>query len=530
MDNNTSNSAHTIKKMYDNLSFFDLYGNSIIIMTLLLIIGFVIYSYCTVMVNAQYIKDDWGNQRCNPKVLPVAGFINKPDDKTIAEFTQENFTYCIQDVLRNITGDAVQPLTYITSAYASFFLALKNDIQSVRRMMDYMRNSVTTFTQDVLGRILNVMTPLQQIIISIRDVISKTQGIMTSALFTALGSYYTLKSVLGAFIEFLIIILFSLIAIIIPLWILPFTWGLASSLTAIFLGISIPLAIVTATLSKIMNIQSSSIPILSTPSLCFDKDTALELKDGTIKNIQDIQVGDELLHDGPVTAILKLDASKSFMYNLNGIIVSGCHKVKFGNLWISVNEHPHCKIIKNYGEPFIYCLNTREKQITINDHQFADWDELYKDEDVVKVEKVLKKMDPTATITDLHEYLDGGFIGSTKIKLHNGEIVNIKDVGINMVLEGNVKVNGIVEIDGSTLKHQIDFTTQKTTISGASNFNIVEEPLGNQNKLSMISEVPIFREKRENKLYHLITSPNKFHIGNIMVYDYNSGIDFCLEK
>jgi hypothetical protein len=497
MDENVSNSAHAIKKMYDNLSYFDLYGNSIILFTFILIIGFVIYSYCTVMVNAEAIKDDWSNQRCNPKVIPIAGFINKPTDKTIAEFTQENFTYCIQDVLKNITGNAVQPLTYITSVYTSFFLALKNEVQSIRGMMDYMRNSVTTFSEDVLGRILNVMAPLQQIIISIRDAISKTQGILTSALFTALGSYYTLKSVLGAFIELLIIILFSLIAIIIPLWILPFTWGLASSLTAIFLGISIPLAIVTATLSKIMNIQASSIPVLQIPSLCFDKNIVLQMKDKSIKKIQDIQAGDELLHDGMVTATFTLDSSRTVMYELNGIIVSGCHKVKFGKLWIRVCDHPSGKILKTYDEPFIYCLNTREKRITINDLAFTDWDELCKEEDIKLIQNALKKIDPDADIKHVHKYLDSGFSGSTNLALNDGTIKRMENIRVNDILYGNVKVEGIVEIDGSTLGGQ---------------------------------EVPLFREKRETKLYHLITSPSKFHIGNIMVYDYNSGIDFCLEK
>ena len=494
MDENISNSTHTIKKMYDNLSYFDLYGNSVILFTLVLIIGFVIYSYCTVMVNAQAIKDDWGNQRCNPKVLPVAGFINKPDDKTIAEFTQENFTYCIQDVLKNITGNAVQPLTYITSSYATFFLALKNEVQSIRGMMDYMRNSVATFSEDVLGRILNVMAPLQQIIISMRDAISKTQGILTSALFTALGSYYTLKSVLGAFIELLIIILFSLLAIIIPLWILPFTWGLASSLTAIFLGISIPLAIVTATLSKIMNIQGSSIPVLKIPSLCFDKNNVLEMKDKSVKRIQDIQVGDDLLHDGKVTAVLKLNASHAVMYELNGVIVSGCHKVKFGKLWIRVDEHPSGKMIKNYDQAFIYCLNTQEKRITIKDFVFADWDELCEEDDIKFIKYALKKIDPDAELKHVHKYLGSGFIGSTTLVCNDGTIENIENIRVNDILYGNVKVEGIVEIDGSILGGQ---------------------------------EVPLFRE---TKLYHLITSPNKFHIGNIVIHDYNSGIDSCLEK
>ena len=119
-----------------------------------------------------------------------------------------------------------------------------------------------------------------------------------------------------------------------------------------------------------MNIQGSSIPVLKIPSLCFDKNNVLEMKDKSVKRIQDIQVGDDLLHDGKVTAVLKLDASRAVMYELNGVIVSCCHKVKFGKLWIRVDEHPSGKMIKNYDEAFIYCLNTQEKRITIKDFNF----------------------------------------------------------------------------------------------------------------------------------------------------------------
>ena len=65
------------------------------------------------MMNAQAIKDDWVNQRCSPAVIPFVGFINKPDNKSVAEFTEENFNYCIQNILINISGVAVQPFTYL---------------------------------------------------------------------------------------------------------------------------------------------------------------------------------------------------------------------------------------------------------------------------------------------------------------------------------------------------------------------------------------------------------------------------------
>ena len=65
-------SAKTIKKMYEKLSYFDQYGGSVFLLLILVIILFVIVSYTTVMRSVEPIKNDWPNQRCKPKVIPFA--------------------------------------------------------------------------------------------------------------------------------------------------------------------------------------------------------------------------------------------------------------------------------------------------------------------------------------------------------------------------------------------------------------------------------------------------------------------------
>ena len=54
---------------------------------------------------------------------------------------------------------------------------------------------------------VNMMIPLQQIIIGMRDMLSKIQGTLTASLFTLLGSYYTLRSLMGAIAQLIITIL-----------------------------------------------------------------------------------------------------------------------------------------------------------------------------------------------------------------------------------------------------------------------------------------------------------------------------------
>jgi hypothetical protein len=179
-----------IKKMYDKLTYMDQYGGSVILLVIFTTILFIFASYCAIMINSRPIIDDWPNQRCKPQIMPVAGFITHPDGMTAIEYTYQNFNYCLQNILASGTGTAVAPLTFVTSALQSIAVQVQKDIQNIRGMFDKIRNSLRDVTQEIMGRIMNITIPLQQIIIGFKDLIAKVQGTMSAGLFTVLGSYY----------------------------------------------------------------------------------------------------------------------------------------------------------------------------------------------------------------------------------------------------------------------------------------------------------------------------------------------------
>jgi hypothetical protein len=232
---------------------------------------------------------------------------------------------------------------------------------------------------------MNMMIPLQQIIISFKDLVGKIQGAMTAGLFTLLGTYYTLKSLLGAIAQFIIIILIALAALIFMFWIFPFTWGFAISNTVIFVAISIPLAIMLAFMSDVLQVQTNlSIPGLQKPtSSCFDENTVLCMNDGNKKKISEIRVGDILMNNNEVTSIFKVSSKGSKMYKLGNILVSSTHIINYNNKWLPISQHPDAVICHNYVSPFLYCLNTVCKTISIDDYLFTDWDEVYDNDFVI---------------------------------------------------------------------------------------------------------------------------------------------------
>jgi len=453
------------------------------------------------MQNKEAIADDWVNQRCKPQNMPFAGLITHPEGTTAFQYTSDNFQYCVQNILTNITGYALEPFQFMINALTKIFEAISNSIQQIREVTNKLRNNIKVFTQDILSRILNVMIPLQNVFIVLSDSLQKIQGVMTAGLYTMLGSYLTLQSLMGAMLEMMIKMLVVLVVIIVGLWIVPFTWPAASATSAVFLSISIPLSIIVLFMSEVLHIKSSSIPKLR----CFDKNTLLSMNDGTLKKIKDVDVGDMLENKVIVTAKMKVDASDLRMFSINNVIVSESHIVKYKNNWIAIRDHPLAIELPtgSYTEPYLYCLNTSSKEIIINNLVFTDWDEIYAE----TLDKVIFDIPQNIFIKDrliqkenIHKYLNVGFNSDMNIYLANNTKKQIKDINIGDVLSTKGIVYGIVETDNFYDK------------------SLVDSILGNS------------IAKSQNKLYHLLVSNKCFETDRKIIRDYNDKIDFICSK
>ena len=542
-----------IEKLYENMTYFSEYGFTFFVficITFFILLGCI---FCYLMIHSQAIREDWVNSRCHPYVIPFAGLINKPKDMSIIEYTQQNYDYCNQTILETISGEALQPLTYVTKLLTNVTNDILKAIQNIRAMFDKTRTNIQDMSTDLMSRLLNIIAPLQEIFIGFKDVISKMEGILTATLYTFIGTYYSLQSLMGTIANFIINILIALAVLIISLWIVPFTWPAAASMTAIFIAISIPMALILIFMIDVLHIKpDKSIPkVPSASHHCFDENTKLEMNDGTFKPILEIQAGDLLKNKNKVTAKLKLIRNTNQIYDLNGVIVSGNHIVFHEKTkeWVYVCNHEDAKLLSSYENPYLYCLNTSQKKIEIKDMIFVDWDEiihLKENKDALK--KYLHKHsipnDSTNFEQNIHRCLDGGLVGNTQIQLLNGKIKEMKFVEIGDVLEKGEKVVGLVEIDGLTLEQQYVYSYSFSSFEGGpnliihtknDNFTTIEV---NENKIkhkiNLNDENYLIKkrkkERKEEKLYHLITDRFMFTVGNLSIYSYNSCIDFILKK
>jgi len=514
-----------ITKMYDKLTYFDQYGASVILFVIITIILLILISYCFVKINSQPIIDDWPNQRCKPYIIPFAGFITHPEGISATDYTLENFNSCTQSILSSITGVMVQAITFVINSINSILNEIKDVINDIRAMFDKIRTFFELMAKELMGRIMNMMIPLQQIIISVRDVVGKIQGTMTAGLFTLLGTYYTLQSLMGAIAQFIIIILIALAALIVIMWIIPFTWPVALANTTIFVAIAIPMVIILAFMVDVLQVT----PDLSIPTVqCFDENTKMDMNDGTQKNINEVNLGDILINNNKVTSIIKVNSEGSIMYKLGDIIVSDSHIIKYKDKWMPISKHPEAFKYDSYNKPYLYCINTESKVININQHIFTDWDEIF-DKELIEVKhNNIKNINENK---DIHKYLDSGFFGNTEIKLQNGKTQQIKNIKINDILENGEKVRGLVQINGSDLVGQYRYNlNNKTIVEGGPNISICDKKIQCSSTLYLDGKNKEFTNIKENKLYHLLTDSKTFIIGDVQFYDYNASIDLFLEK
>lgn len=519
-----------LTKMYEKQTYFDQYGASVFLFIIITAVLIVILTFCFTMIHSQPILDDWPNQRCKLQYLPIAGFITHPEGVSATEYTSQNFTYCMQNILASVTGTAVQPLTFVTKSMQNVVDNIKNSLNSTRAMFDKMRTFFQSVIQEIMGRLLNVMVPLQQIIISFKDLMGKIQGTMTGGLFTLLGSYYTLKSLMGAIAQFIVTILVALAATIAVLWATPFTWSFAAINTGIFLAISIPMAIILAFMSNVMHIKGYTIPKVK----CFDKNTKLVMQDGSRRCISNIRVGDYLQGGILVTATMIVESAGSTMYRLGeNIIVSNSHITRNNATkeWLFASLHPDAVPVFSYNEPFLYCLNTSSKTIQIDGYLFTDWDAI---DNTLLQQMTAEEVNLENNTCNVHKYVDAGFAGDTSLKMLDGKVKCMRDVCVGDILEKGEFVYGVVAMDATQLRHPLVQYLSTTAAAagevsgdafkGSSNLRRCTQRFsrryfGTRIPSSTNADVP------ERVLYHLLTDTTSFHVCGIPFFDYNQCVD-----
>lgn len=276
---------------------------AIVVVSTLVAVGASLYMLA--LNNIKDLKDNWAEYRCNPAYMPLAGLVGQDPFK--------NFNDCTMKSFQDYTGFVVDPIMSQFSTMTSIVTQISTSMDGMRKMMADTRNGFLGIVGTVFGKIQNLMSQFQYIIIRMRTLMARLVGIMMSFVYI-----FTTGSETGA-------------------------------------------SVLKGPIGKTMNF------------LCFDEHTRITTGSGDVVYMRDLKLGDSLPNHNKVTSIYSIDGTNVPMYILGTTKVSGGHKVWYNNKFIPVAEHPDA--VRTSDSKMLVCINTHLRSFGIGNHVFMDFTE-----------------------------------------------------------------------------------------------------------------------------------------------------------
>jgi hypothetical protein len=156
-------------------------------LTILILFIFIILLLTPLLsLGIQKIKNNWVKYRCNPIVIPFAGFFGESPSTT--------FTFCVHNMVTEFMGYLLMPLNHSTNILHKTTGVLGTAINDSRKSTSSIRSFFTNIIQSVFGVLLNILIEIQKLVITMKDMMGKIVGIMATILYLLYGSMQAMKS------------------------------------------------------------------------------------------------------------------------------------------------------------------------------------------------------------------------------------------------------------------------------------------------------------------------------------------------
>ena len=128
----------------------------------------------------KYLKDNWSELRCNPIYMPMASYVG------VDPFS--NFTKCIGKGFGDYAGAAMDPLHGQMSLVGDSLSSITDALGDMRGLFSNVRGGFGMVFSMVFGKIANLMSSMQYLMIRIQTLMGRIVAIFASlvyALYTA---------------------------------------------------------------------------------------------------------------------------------------------------------------------------------------------------------------------------------------------------------------------------------------------------------------------------------------------------------
>uniref|UniRef100_A0A6C0BQ76 Vint domain-containing protein n=1 Tax=viral metagenome TaxID=1070528 RepID=A0A6C0BQ76_9ZZZZ len=510
----------SIKKLYGSQTYLDKYIVDVIITIFIccIVIYFVFKNKINDTLNN--IDSDWENNRCKPEYIPISGFVKSSEGNTIYEKSVNNFNYCISELYKKDFNISLSPLTSAINSSLSVMVNISDALTTLLENTKKIKLGTISVFKNIITKMNELVIQLTQQSISMKSVIAMIHATIVTAVYSIIGSYYTGVSVFIMFSEaFFNFIMVVLILTAIILMVTPVTFAVGMGIFLQGVALFAVLILLNNFIKNAFGIHIVNMKLPKMPGKgkkgkkCFAHNTNVSMMGGEYKQISDLVIGDVLLDGSIVTSIqISVNDELSFV-NINGVIVTNDHKIYYHN-WIDAKYHPEAKVVQ-CNDPYVYCIGTSSKIITLNGCIFSDWDEITIDDlsELTNVDICTGRTPNIIKLKDVHMYFDTGYHGDTLVTLKNGNIVPIQDVKNGDVLGDDSVVTTTVSIMSKDLDY---FSYYKDGVHlFDSTGNIVVDDI----------DIQFRKTQSPEKSYNLVTNTGNMNIYNINVGDYNKGIE-----
>jgi hypothetical protein len=177
-------------------------------------------TYFIADANMRHIKQNWVTERCKPLVMPLAGHINAPDDTDASEYTSQNFNFCISDMFGHVFNRVISVFYYMVSVTTNVFKNIIDTVHKLRLFLVNLKNQFLKFIVETMYSVINFVVPFINLLVKMRDMMNKLEGVFLAIIYMLNGAYMSLKSLFGSILILCIIVIVVLLVIMIIMWVL----------------------------------------------------------------------------------------------------------------------------------------------------------------------------------------------------------------------------------------------------------------------------------------------------------------------
>lgn len=267
----------------------------------------------------------WDDRRCDLDVM-FSAFYYKPDDdpRSPAEFTTDNYKFCV--------GSKTE--TYLKGLFGSLFEVLEKQMGAadiMTKVMTSLRQSLANIYAPFAKMMNNFFNKFQQmgalgsrIFQHLYMAMKKATGVAIASIYIGLSLQTTILNTIDFIINVIMIVLYIMIALSVI-----FFFPILPVMAMVYLAVN--------GIEKIAPGRTGAMGEI----FCFDKSTSVVLQSG-LKPINEIKVGDILQDGQTVEAVVQLMGPLSPLYLIDGVEVSGDHRIwsPSRKQWIFVKHHP----------------------------------------------------------------------------------------------------------------------------------------------------------------------------------------------